>query len=516
MPHLSPKSICLPLGVVALYVLFIVGVAYKEKSMEDLYLQGKREALQKEYLVSLEGYQRLADFIFFSLIDTPMVRETMYRAAHGDESTRKRLRKQLLQSLAAPYAHLKEQHFRQLHFHLPDCTSFLRFHRPQKFGDSLKNVRDTVAVANTTLKPVAAFEEGRILNGFRYVYPLFHRGEHVGSVEISVSFAAINSSLTHLFEKTYSFAISTAVVRETIFNEELSNYQPCRISPTLLHDREVLETLNRDPNNLPPEIVARLEKELSEKHQEGIAQRQTVSHIATIGGKGYIATMLPLKNLKGKSVAFLVSYEKDNHVVEHRKGYIATLILLSVLFAVATAFVFFIYATRERLRHCSATDFLTKTWNRRKGSEVLAQEHHRARRYGSTYSVILFDIDFFKKVNDAHGHAAGDAILVTLADLVRKRSRKSDLLCRWGGEEFLLCLPETPLDDAAQLAEILRETVAATPFGNNERLTVSCGVAEADPADASYESVLRRADAALYQAKAAGRNRVCKENRLHS
>ncbi len=149
------------------------------------------------------------------------------------------------------------------------------------------------------------------------------------------------------------------------------------------------------------------------------------------------------------------------------------------------------------------TDPLTGLCNRRGFSALAAQadsEHEQC--------VIAIDIDHFKKINDWYGHDAGDAVLVSLAALLRQACRTRDIVSRFGGEEFILLLPDTTLADAARTAERIRETVCATTFPFAGTMTISAGVASRDDQSRDREALLRRADEALYEAKAAGRNTV--------
>jgi two-component system cell cycle response regulator len=133
-------------------------------------------------------------------------------------------------------------------------------------------------------------------------------------------------------------------------------------------------------------------------------------------------------------------------------------------------------------------------------------EVERARRYGHPLAAILFDLDHFKEVNDHFGHAAGDRLLRAMAQEVRRALRPTDLLGRWGGEEFVVLLPETALQSAVDVAERLRYLVAGLPWETGS-LTASFGVAECTATD-NLGALLRRADRALYEAKRLGRNRV--------
>jgi len=163
----------------------------------------------------------------------------------------------------------------------------------------------------------------------------------------------------------------------------------------------------------------------------------------------------------------------------------------------------------EATRRMATTDALTGLANRGSGSERLAQEVARARRYGPPLSVALLDIDHFKKVNDTFGHAMGDKVLVAVAEALGDALRNTDVAIRWGGEEFLVLLPRTAAGGARTAGDRLRAAIAAIPpfDGGPERVTVSVGVTAFVEGD-SPESIVDRADIALYDAKAQGRDQV--------
>ncbi|MDB4976468.1 MAG: diguanylate cyclase with and sensor [Myxococcaceae bacterium] len=155
----------------------------------------------------------------------------------------------------------------------------------------------------------------------------------------------------------------------------------------------------------------------------------------------------------------------------------------------------------------ASTDHLTGLLNRRAGEDKLQRELVRSRRYERELSCVLLDIDFFKRINDTYGHATGDHVLRNMARLLSERIRGSDAAARWGGEEFLLVLPETGLTGAYELAEALRKLVASTSFDLPIGVTISLGVAQVGP-DETPEHVVARADELLYAAKRNGRNQV--------
>lgn len=161
----------------------------------------------------------------------------------------------------------------------------------------------------------------------------------------------------------------------------------------------------------------------------------------------------------------------------------------------------------QKMTLLSTTDSLTKISNRRRLEEVLRNEVERAKRYHQDLSLIMFDIDYFKKVNDNYGHDVGDLILKEIALLVKETIRKSDIFARWGGEEFMILTPNTDLDNAKKLAEKARVRIEDYPFSNIKNLSCSFGACQFRE-DYDIEVFTKKVDCALYLAKDKGRNRV--------
>ena len=165
----------------------------------------------------------------------------------------------------------------------------------------------------------------------------------------------------------------------------------------------------------------------------------------------------------------------------------------------------------RELREHSLRDGLTGCFNHTYALEVVDTELHRARRSKRPVSLIMFDLDHFKQINDQHGHLCGDAVLVAVGNKLREIGRSSDVKCRYGGEEFLMLLPETPVDGARQVADSLRRELAELPVQWKDEplhITASFGVTTAAQAEIDTKAFIGRADAALYQAKEEGRNCV--------
>ncbi|MDZ7759872.1 MAG: sensor domain-containing diguanylate cyclase [Desulfovermiculus sp.] len=164
--------------------------------------------------------------------------------------------------------------------------------------------------------------------------------------------------------------------------------------------------------------------------------------------------------------------------------------------------------TLEELQRLSRTDALTGCFNRRKFLECLDYECKRIERLQTSLTLIMFDIDNFKHINDTYGHEAGDLVLQSLAAIVSAHIREVDILCRWGGEEFLILAPDTDAQNAQVMVERIRKTVAEHVFSQDFEITVSFGLVQYKKGEESLDDLINRADQCMYLAKEKGRNRV--------
>lgn len=161
----------------------------------------------------------------------------------------------------------------------------------------------------------------------------------------------------------------------------------------------------------------------------------------------------------------------------------------------------------DEIYRYATTDNLTGLFNRRSFDQRLTEEMDLTMRYGAPMALIMYDFDGFKAINDAHGHAQGDKVLEQSSQLVKQNVRSTDMVVRWGGEEFMILVPQANLGRATVLAEKLRQVIEEHVFSAKFHVTASFGVAEFLPGE-SKDKLLKRVDDALYRAKACGRNRV--------
>ncbi len=213
------------------------------------------------------------------------------------------------------------------------------------------------------------------------------------------------------------------------------------------------------------------------------------------------------------AITFLVSYLMGGYFIADGVGLVVA-IVAPALIAPCASFVQVSLSVRlkhanERLKALSETDSLTSTYNRRRFMELASQALSLASRHGYPTSIVLFDFDHFKQVNDRHGHVVGDRALVHTIDAIKSLVRDSDVLARFGGEEFILLLPYTARDGARSLCERILAVVQASKMkvgDNSLTITLSAGSVTCETSKTNLDAMISRADELLYECKMNGRN----------
>ncbi|SFV59241.1 diguanylate cyclase (GGDEF domain) [hydrothermal vent metagenome] len=420
------------------------------------------------------------------------------------------LHHKLYNLLKKDYQTMRPYGMRQLHFHLPNAISFIRFHRPNKYGDSLLNIRQTLAYVNKYKIPLSAFEEGRIFNGFRNVYPLFKGKTFVGTVEISFSFSALQEFLTQTDHTSYLFILKRQIIAKKVWNDEKKNYKKSEFQD---YDYDIGTLDNRMQMRLNKmyaingAIAKKINKKLAKGNSFAIYfHRNDIYEDAPI-----LITFIAVPNLDNKTVAYIINYQFADMLPLLIKNINMVFISLT-LFLLLLSIIVGIYTYKEQKRrekiYTNAThDVLTGLYNRYAINYFFGQKIDESKRYNKPLSIIFCDIDFFKKVNDTYGHDMGDYVLKGIAKILKNNLRSSDISARWGGEEFLIFLPETPLNEAVKIAQKLRKLIEESLFSSIQTVTCSFGVTELKKDD-NANTLLKRVDKLLYKAKENGRNRI--------
>lgn len=228
--------------------------------------------------------------------------------------------------------------------------------------------------------------------------------------------------------------------------------------------------------------------------------------------KGKVANIgsflsIPLKLKNNKVIGVFNIHKKEINAFKERDMFLFTIIAQNIAQAIERTMLY------EKAQKDSMFDELTKLYTRRYFRESCCQEFSKAKRYGTNFSIIMIDIDHFKCFNDTYGHLIGDEVLRKLSSILRSSVRKGDIISRYGGEEFIILLPETDKEEATLVAEKLRslvekELVLECEGKNVEKVTITVGVASYPDDGKAIDEVIDAADRFLYQGKKSGRNRV--------
>jgi len=493
-------------------VLFVPANIFLNQQTEekiDLLHKKRLQQTTTEFKSIRNGYSILSQSIYDNVINKEEIVSLVKRANAEDDAGKELLRNELYKKLLPLYKNLNKQNIRQLHFQLKNSVSFLRFHRPEKFGDSLEGVRYSINKVNRTFKPEYGFEEGRVFNGFRHVFPLAYKNKFAGTVEVSYSFNAIRAEQARLSSNAYGFILSKEIIRSKVWNTELSNYQDTLLSSEYLDDKHTLSQAKN--SDFTQDDIKNINKSISHITSKKLQEQSSFLVDTKYNDKDVCIIFIPILNIENKQVAYFISYQYDTTLpIMHKTHYVEQLTAFFASIFLALFFVLYILS-QKRAAHAlellATTDSLTRIANRNKLNIILEKSMHLSQRYNLPLSIIFFDIDHFKKVNDEYGHDAGDTVLTGIARLISTHIRSSDIFARWGGEEFIIVLPETDHTIAHKLAEKFRRLIQDYKFLPNANITCSFGVTQLH-ADDDEESLLKRVDNALYSAKEHGRNKV--------
>jgi len=490
----------LALIVLAANLLLVVYYKNQREEVKASYIS----AISNEYAITVGVYADMADSIYHLYLDDPAIKRLFAKGVRShDPAEKDHYRKRLHHELSDVYDRLITYDFRQLHFHEKDNTSYLRMHRPDRYGDDLTGIRSSVAYANREKRYIRGFEEGRIYNGYRFVYPVFLDGEHVGSVEISVSMNTVIRQFAERFNKEAQFIILESEVMKKVFESEQVNYTVWCVDDNYLLDRAVSEKcILKD--RIREKDVLKIKNTLSAHKNAGTP---FCTEIEVDSGPS-VLTFMPIRNINGENVAYIFEIADSKRLMDLDENFYFVFAALIALFVLLIVFTVYYRLSQTKIEKLAIFDALTGVYTRGVLMRMIETEYERYRRYEKPFSLVMLDIDHFKTVNDTYGHKTGDAVLSGIAATMEKNIRKTDFIGRYGGEEFIVVLPETTKEGAVTVAENLRQAIAANDFPSIGTVTVSCGVVEMHDEAQSVEALIDESDKKLYTAKRNGRNRV--------
>ena len=501
--------------VARLRLLFLMPLAFAiiaivTALMSALYWHGHKMVDKGVMRIRASAQHFYEDSVRYDARALQAVMDTLRRDPILQAALASRDRQRLLMRTATLFEDLKKD-FAISHFYFsgPDRVNLLRVHAPNRHGDRIDRITTLAAEKNGTTS--FGVEMGALGTfTLRVVTPWYNETTRqlIGYVELGIEIDRVMQKLRDFF------GIEVFVL---IHKDYLDRKQW----------EDGMRTLSRTPDweRFPSIVLGSQSLQdvpsiLAERLARGELGDSTSILEAAHLGASYKITFLPLQDAGGRNVAHMVLIAD---VSQDKSAAFNTIFAgsLTALGAGILLFCFFywqvgrigrrIEADAQALEQLATQDGLTGLYNRRAFNALLEEEVARSRRFKHSLSLLMIDIDHFKRVNDTYGHQAGDAILQGLSERLTGQSRALDRVCRYGGEEIAMILPET--DDAVGLAERLRAAVEEAPFdigtGKVVSITVSIGAA-CCPGDAdTAPTLVSAADTALYDAKEGGRNRAC-------
>jgi len=315
------------------------------RAKEQQYLHEHAAVVAMTYQASVESYRLATDLLVKEVIETPEVIALFAAGIDGDPQARDRLYRRL----APTYDHLLAHGARQLHFHSAQGVSYLRFHAPDKYGDALFDVRPSVRLANTERRVVHGFETGRLISGFRYVYPLFDDDRHIGSIETGLSFNTIRQTMANLDPgRDYAFVIRRDKVEEVVFPERRSLYTHWSVSEDFLVEDQDLSLPDAPPP--PTSQVRAIERLLSAnpRVRAGMAAAESFTLPVRPAGMGdWAVSFVPVRDVIGDTAAYVVAYVAAPPLASLRREFQRLLVFVSLGLALLLALAYGLWLARQ-------------------------------------------------------------------------------------------------------------------------------------------------------------------------
>lgn len=320
---------------------------YNWQYKQDRFLDQHASVVATAYRASVDGYALATRIMVDESVRRPEVIATFARGVDGDPEARG----QLFRLLARTYDDLVEHGIRQLHFHTASGHSYLRFHALDKFGDPLFDVRPSLRIANTEKRTVFGFEAGRIISGFRYVFPLFDGERHLGSVETSVTFRSIRDTMMRIApEREYAFVLWRGSVEGVVFKDTRNLYAPWTANADyFVEDPEI-----KLPDSPPPASPRMRALDAALAADAGVSARMAAGESFTlpvaVEGDYWAVSLIPVRDVTERRVAYVVSYVSAPYLGVLRQEFLRGLTLTTLLLAALFHLAHRLWRTREQQR----------------------------------------------------------------------------------------------------------------------------------------------------------------------
>ncbi|MBU1139324.1 MAG: diguanylate cyclase [Proteobacteria bacterium] len=310
MKKLRSGLTCVAIFILLQAILFIM-VSRGKKQDAEFYIQQHLISQDKEFRFVLNSFAREAEIVMYEVFGSEDI-VNLYAEARNYPHRRDELRNRLYQRLSPAYQRLLALGFKQVHFHFPDGTSFLRLHLPEKFGDQLFPFRESVRLANTEQRYVEGFEIGKDDHAFRYVFPIKQGAVHLGTVELGVPFYTVENFLQEVFNSEYYLLLNKEVLDKKLIKDSNSHYVSSSLLGKYCYEQEdlLLHESNHE-GHLVNTDVAKINRQLFGHIEEKAAKQQKFAESVHLSGQDYLVIFIPINDIGGEEVGYLISYERD-------------------------------------------------------------------------------------------------------------------------------------------------------------------------------------------------------------
>jgi len=417
------KYVLFTFALISLVLLQLVMATADDSKHIDSYIQWLNEDINSLVEVSIENKFKVASMIYDQYI-TPEIGDQLALAIIEGGETKDKVRENFLEQYNPLYKSLQSVGLRQFQFHLPNTESFLRFHKPESYGDLLIDIRQTVNAAIREREAVSGLEEGRVLNGYRYVFPIFKSEQLVGTVEFSYSYFSIVSPVLNTYQLESVFMIDKEEVERKSFDDIQASYLEDNLYELGYLDKDFKFAGMIKRLDITEDEFLKLNALIKESIINEAFEVDGFKYVQT---KEYLVWAMPMavKDYTGKTVGTLIYYKNDKVLHELYKYQKNQMIYMYVTSAIVLLLILLSIYFYMRIKIKASSDSLTKLFNRHYYMDNVVDK-------GVTGSLLMLDIDNFKNVNDDYGHNTGDLILQAIARILSTHVRESDVAIRWG------------------------------------------------------------------------------------
>lgn len=330
------KIFIIIIAFIVLEVLTFANLNYYHKNEVKNRLASYSSELTTKLQAVMSTYSLASEVVYQAVISNEELMQLYSSISTADSIQKNKLRDSLYNELLPVYENLKKNNVKHFHFHLPNNESFLRFHKPEEYGDNLSEIRSLVKLTNQKHEKHFGFEEGRAQNGFRYVFPLFYKGNHIGSMETSLSFEGIKKNFTQTESEIYSLIVNKEVVNsKNLFQDAKENYETSLLSADYLCERLDLEQSQN-------KLISEVNLKISKKTEKNIHKNEDFAILQKHEGKYFIVSFSPLKNYEKNTIAYVISYREVPQLISAQRQFYVLIggSALFILFMTATLLLF--------------------------------------------------------------------------------------------------------------------------------------------------------------------------------